>query len=61
MKLASFIVDPKDYVLENDQIGEGNFGTVSLVHHKKNKKLKIALKRIKVDLDDHDIQKKICS
>lgn len=55
--MNTFILDPKDFEVENDHIGEGNFGSVSLVHPKNDKRKKIALKMIPVDLTDHDTQK----
>lgn len=55
--LIKYLTNPSDYEVENDFIGEGNFGQVSLVHPKDNIDLKVALKKIPVDLEDKDIQK----
>lgn len=54
--LYNYVVDPSDYIDENNLIGEGTFGTVYLVYPKDDKEQKVALKKIQVDLTDYDMQ-----
>lgn len=56
MYLDRYIIDPTQYE-EEDTIGKGNFSSVSLVHPKKKDNIKIALKKIPVDINEKDSQK----
>lgn len=56
MSLANYVIDPSNYE-EEKKIGEGNFSSVYLVHPKGKVNIKIALKKIPIDLEDHDLQK----
>ena len=54
--LVNYLINPSHYK-EEKIIGEGKFGSVSLVHSKSNCKYKIALKEIPADLNEKDSQK----
>lgn len=54
MSLEDFIQKPDEFV-EEKKIGEGNFSSVYLVHHKDDINYKIALKKIPYDQDDKEL------
>lgn len=56
-KLFNYYVNPNDYIVEKEEIGKGNFGSVSLVHPKNDKQKKIALKQIPIDYEDQELSK----
>ena len=50
IQLSNYVINPDDYEEDDDLIGRGKFGSVSLVHLKKNPEIKAACKSIDTDI-----------